>query len=63
MSNRAFDRLAALQDLKDAMEHLDCWGRSLVRTDLAAVEVAFCAKSFRSAQERVEFARLMVLAA
>ena len=57
MSNQAFDRLVARQNLQSAIEAHDCWGRALVRTDIDAAELDFLARSFRGSKQRIIAAR------
>lgn len=57
MSNQAFDRLVARQNLQSAIEAHDCWGRALVRTDVSNEELNFLARSFKGSKQRIVEAR------
>lgn len=57
MSNRAFDRLVASQNVKNAIDARACWGRALVRTDISNDELAFLARSFHNSKQQIIEAR------
>lgn len=57
MSNRSFDVLCAKQEILDAKQARNEYGRHLVRTDIEASEVEFLARAFRGQIKRLALAK------
>lgn len=51
MTNRNFDILDAKMALRDAKNAVATWGKALVRTDIAEMDLELLSRSFKSAKE------------